>query len=396
MTIAISAEDLDVLRDPTLDTPKSREPGDLGEFLATQHRRFFDTIKRFRGRVAEGLAARAYWMRELSSSIEAVVDCTRQRRHERAWQLMEDILDEHLGTLKRMSLRHALKVIGSRSWYRLTRWADAKTRRDVFHLPFQMKGTSYRFSPPGRPALYLGNNIYVCWLECQCTRESMASYRVARFEIDVHDDEYFLDLPANHACYVEPLEVATSLASVADIDPRRVSNSPYFDDVESELVEYLSVWPLLMASTVQKLQPVPEPPEYVIPQLLMRWVLKQKNLLGVRYFTSKFDESTNSNDISINVVLPTRTTNKTEGFCDFLADRVKCTLPQSFADATSASNEALFTERAADARQAASGRYMIEWEGSLGEYQVTPFGRMEYWLDRPELAVAHIDSGSAE
>jgi len=35
---------------------------------------------------------------------------------------------------------------------------------------------------------------------------------------------------------------------------------------------------------------------------------------------------------------------------------------------------------------------MIEWEGSLQHYQNTPFGHMEYWLDRPELAVARIDA----
>ena len=43
-------------------------------------------------------------------------------------------------------------------------------------------------------------------------------------------------------------------------------------------------------------------------------------------------------------------------------------------------------------RQAASGRYMINWEGSLQHYQHTPFGRMEYCLDRPEVAVARIDA----
>jgi hypothetical protein len=390
---SISAEDLDVLSDPALETPKSRPPGDLGEFLAAQHERFFETIKRFRGRVAAGLAERTHWMHELSSSLEAVIDCTRQRRHERAWQLMEDILDEHLGILKRMSLRHAGTVIGSRSWYRLTTWAGAKTRRDMFHLPFQMKAGSYRFSPPGRPALYLGNNVYVCWLECGCTSESMASCRVARFEIDVRDNEYFLDLPANHDCYLAPLELAQSMAGIDEIDPRSVSNSPYLGDVGSELVEYLSVWPLLMAISVQKLQPPPQdPPEYVIPQLMMQWVLKQKNLLGVRYFTTKFDTTTNSNDLSINLVLPTRTQGKTEGFCDFLGSRTKCTLPQSFADAMSAPDETLFTRKAADARAAALGRNKIKRQGSLDDYHRTPFGRMEYWLDRPDLAVAGIDS----
>lgn len=396
VAIAISTENLDVLRDSAFDIPKSRQLGDFGAFLAVQHRCFFEAVGRFGGQLADRLAERAYWMLELASTLEAVVDCTRQRRHDRAWQLIEDILDEHSGTLQIMSLRHAYRVIGSRSWYRLTTWAEAKTRRDVFHLPFDKKAASYRFSPPGRPALYLGNNVYVCWLECQCKLGLLASYRVARFEIDMRDNEYFLDLPTNHSSYLEPLSIAASMAGVAQIDPGRITNSPYLDDLEGNLVEYLSLWPLLMASTVQKLQPAPdEPPEYVIPQFLMRWVLKRKDLLGIRYFTSKFDRATNSNDVSINVVLPARTTNKPDGFCDFLIDRVRCTPPQSFDDAASAPDETLFREEAADIRETAAGRCMVEWAGSLRHYQETPFGRMEYWLDRPELAVARIDCASS-
>jgi hypothetical protein len=394
MSLGISASNLNVLRDSAFDIPKSRQPGDLGTFVAVQHRRFFEAVSRFGGQLADRLAERAYWMRELASTLEGVLGCTKQRRHDRAWQLMEDILDEHLGILKRMSLRHELKVTGSRSWYRLTTWAEAKTRQDIFHLPFQRKATSYRFSPPGRPALYLGNNVYVCWLECQCKLELLSSYRVARFEINKRQKEHFLDLPTNHNSYLDPLDLAVSMQRLEKIHPASVDNSPYLDDVEGELVDYLSLWPLLMASTVQKLQPAPEePPEYVIPQLLMRWVLKQKNLLGIRYFTSKYDEATNTNDVSINVVLPTRTTNKSEGFCDFLIDRVQCTLPQSFGDAANAPDKTLFTKNAVDRRAAARGRYMIKWEGSLWHYHKTPCGRMEYWLDRPEVLMSSVPRG---
>jgi len=388
MSITIGAENLDVLRDSAFEIPKARETGDFGAFLRVQLRRFFEQTARLRGRLADRLTARAYWMHELSGSLEAAVDCTRQGRHDRAWQLMEDVLDEHSGVLRLMSLRHAYKVVASQSWYRLTTWSEAKTRRDVFHLPFEKTAASYRFSHAGRPAMYLGNNAYVCWLECQ--GPMLESCRMARFEIEMRGDEYFLDLPANHASYLDPLSLAARRGT--GLDPRRITNSPYLDDVEGELVDYLSLWPLLMAISVQKLQPAPtDPPEYVLPQLLMRWMLKQKDVLGIRYFTSKFDRTSNSNDLSINVVLPTRTTNKAEGFCDFLADRVRCTAPQSFDDAASVCDRTLFTQSAADVRQAAGGRYMITWEGSLQHDQRTSSGRMEYWLERPELAVAHIE-----
>lgn len=326
MPSAISTDNLDVLRNSVFEIPKARQGGDLAAYLSVQLHAFFEQTARLSGSLAERLAERAYWMRELASSLQAILECTRQRRHERAWQLAEDILDEHLGTLKVMSLRHAYKVIGSRSWYRLTTWGEAKTRQDIFHLPFQMKAASYRFSPPGRPAIYLGNNVYTCWLECQ--EPLLESCRVARFEIHLQGDEYFLDLPANHDSYLQPLTSASRQAHFREMDPRGITNSPYFDEIEDELVDYLSVWPLLMAITVQKAHPAPaDPPEYIIPQLFMRWSLGRKDVLGVRYFTSKFDKATNSNDLSINVVLPTRTTNKSNGFCDFLVNRVRCTDP---------------------------------------------------------------------
>ena len=213
--MTISSANLDVLRDSAFEIPKTREAGDFGASLGVHLRHFFAQTARLGGPLAGRLAERAYWMRELSSSLEAAVDCTRRGRHDRAWQLIED------------------------------------------------SSTS---------------------------------------------------------------------------------------------------------------------------------VLKQKDTLGIRYFTSKFDQATNSNDLSINVVMPTRPTNKSEGFCEWLVDRVRCTPPQSFGDAAKASDEALFTEAAADVRQAAGGRYMIEWGGCLRHYQHTPFGRMEYWLDRPELAVTRIDA----
>ena len=389
MSITIDALNLNVLRHSAFELPKAREAGDFAAFLRVQLRCFFEQTARLRGPLADRLATRAYWMHELSSTLEAAVDCTQQGRHDRAWQLMDDILDEHVGVLRMMSLRHAYKVVASQSWYRLTTWSDAKTRRDVFHLPFEKAAASYRFSRPGRPAIYLGNNAYVCWLECQ--GPVLESCRMARFEIDMRGDEYFLDLPANHACYLDPISISAAMQRVGRSDPRKIANSPYLDDVVGELVEYLSLWPLLMAISVQKLQPAPaDPPEYLIPQLLMRWVLEQKNMLGIRYFTSKFDRTSNSNDLSINVVLPTRTTDKAYGFCDFLADRVRCTPPQSFDEVASVCDATLFTQSAADLRQAAGGRYMITWEESLQHYQRTPFGRMEYWLDRPELEVARI------
>ena len=51
----------------------------------------------------------------------------------------------------------------------------------------------------------------------------------------------------------------------------------------------------------------------------------------------------------------------------------------------------LATPAAADHREEHSGRYMVELEGvGLTHYIETDFGKMEYWLDRPELPAGPI------
>jgi hypothetical protein len=192
----------------------------------------------------------------------------------------------------------------------------------------------------------------------------------------------------NARSYLAPLEIPELPGF--ESDPRRVTNSPYMDDVVAEFAEYLTVWPLLAAVSIRKLKPVPSPPEYVVPQLLMRWVAQQSDLLGIRYFRTKRDPSTNSQDWSVNLALPSRTT-RDAGYCDFLASRTLFTPPQRLAAMNEKTLESLVTNAAGDRRQEAGGRYMLRWpDGRLEHYIGTVFGKMEYWLDRPEIESARI------
>lgn len=422
-TAASSLPDADTLArlaHPVFEMSQVRPAGEAAPYLRERFDQFLDHVGRIRGTLADALAPQLRDMRDLADSLHAAMDLGLRSRQPdlpgprrdaldaRAWQLTEDALDEHAGVLRRISRRHAERVVGSRSWYRLTNWAEASSRADMFHMPFDRRARPTRFAWDGCPALYLANNVYLCWLECQPASErstplNLETCRVARFELRLRPGEEFLDLPANHASYLEPLtaksrlrELAASnpaLRHLAASPPGAMMNSPYQDEVIEELAEYLSIWPLLMACTLPRNEPAPaDPPEYLLPQLLTRWVLKRKDLVGIRYFTSKSDPATNTNDVSINVVLPVRTLGQPRGFCEFLAERAHCTLPQSFAEVARVPDEELFSKAAADKRQAAAGRYRIRWQGSLQDYQHSPFGRMEYWLDREDLVIAPIEA----
>jgi hypothetical protein len=55
--------------------------------------------------------------------------------------------------------------------------------------------------------------------------------------------------------------------------------------------------------------------------------------------------------------------------------------------------EVLVTKEAGDRRQAASGKYMLQWpDGTIEHYIGTAFGKMEYWLDRAEIEVAAVQT----
>jgi hypothetical protein len=204
---------------------------------------------------------------------------------------------------------------------------------------------------PGAPALYLANSVYLCWLECD--QPEIDKCVVSRFEVDPSEFD-FLDLPFSHQAYLTPLDIPRLPG--LEPDPRRLMNSPYRVDVVAEIAEYLTVWPLLAAVSIRKLEPVPSPPEYVVPQLMLQWVARQGDLLGIRYFTTKDDRSTNSQDWSINLALPSRTTREA-GYCEFLAARTRFTPPQQLSAMNEKTMESLVTRAAGDRRQEAGGRY---------------------------------------
>jgi hypothetical protein len=289
-------------------------------------------------------------------------------------------------SLAEMSRRHTAKILPAQSFYRLAAWKGVQLRKHMFHAPFEMKSkTNYRFSTPDRPTLYLGNSVYLCWLECR--RPDPADCFVSRFEVDWSGFE-FLDIAGSHELYLAPLD----LPEVLDLDPRSVTNSPFVADVTSELVDYLAVWPLFAAVSVE--QPtagVERPAEYLIPQLLMRWASDREGFFGVRYFTSKDDSSSNSQDWPINFAIPARTA-KSSGYCDVLQERIRCTLPQSLALMDQKPLRELVTREAGDRRQEALGRVMITEGRTMTPYIESIYGKMEYWLDRPEFPVDRIEA----
>jgi hypothetical protein len=381
---SVTEGNLAVLNSPALELPKATRAHDFGRALEATFKGFFKHLNDLDGPLAELITARQDRIETLAASI---MD---------AWYFGSDgeiesalsCLDTGLGSVQKeiisMSRRHS-RILPGQCWYRLAAWEGVSAREHLFHTPFELPQLSYRFSTPATPSLYLANSVYLCWLECG--RPRFERCFVARFEIDTTGFE-LLDIPASSDTYISPLDFPDIPG--LDIDARQLMNSPYVEEVTSELAEYLTVWPLLAAATVRKRASAWEqPPEYVIPQLLMLWVRESDSYIGIRYFTSKIDRSTNSNDWPIDLALPART-RKASGYCDFLRTRARWTEPQPLAKMRKLRAGDLATPAAAELRERRSGKVMLRRARSLQPYFETTFGKMEYWLDRAELELASI------
>lgn len=381
---ALSDRNLEVVRSSALSIPKpksSRRFERLLEMTFDSHRA---SIADTDGELAAHLVARRDRIDTLTTSL---LD---------AWRAADAgnaaAASEHLGVglaaiepwLESMSRRLA-SLLDGRSWYRLSSWEGATSREHMFHVPFEIEASQYRFSAPRARSLYLANSVYLCWIECG--RPRFDDCKISRFELDTSGYQ-LLNFPANSESYVHPLDM--SVPGVIDIDPRRVMNAPYRDDVIDELAEYLTVWPLLAATTFEKRSgQAGHQPEYLIAQTLAEWVSRSETYLGIRFFTSKFDSSTNSNDWSINVALPARE-HKSSGYSDFLSARTRWTEPQQLTAMRRIDARDLATPEAIDRREECGGRVMLHRGRTLQHYFETTWGKMEYWLDRPELELASI------
>lgn len=138
--------------------------------------------------------------------------------------------------------------------YKLRKSEDkAFGRKDFFHVPFNLRGKidNNRFSISGYPCLYLGRSIYTCWEELR--RPKLSEISVAGFNVQKEIRLLDLRLKTN---------VKSSIAE---------SNN-------------ISLLPYILASSIRVHSEGDHfKPEYIIPQLLLHSVIKNKDNLLYDY-----------------------------------------------------------------------------------------------------------------
>jgi hypothetical protein len=157
-------------------------------------------------------------------------------------------------------------------WLFRARISDAPllNRKEMFHLCNKYRGQSpaYRFSLLGQPCLYLGSTIYDCWIELN--KPSFSKLYISGFKYQGDVKKLVLDIGTI------PKYITENLSEFENID-----NSLY-------VKAYLLFWPLLFSChipTRNENRLFNE--EYIIPQLLLEWVIDNKQFIGIRFHSTK-------------------------------------------------------------------------------------------------------------
>lgn len=144
-------------------------------------------------------------------------------------------------------------------------------RRELFHIPFNknyLVGTE-RYSMPGHPCLYLASQAELCWYECG-KPEKFAISRI--------------DIPQSEDSYMKFIDFSEKLMPLMHSFFSWFHNEKNSEQVRKYLLKYICTYPLRAACSI-----VVEHPrskfieEYIMPQLLLQWVLNDRDFDGIRY-----------------------------------------------------------------------------------------------------------------
>lgn len=149
-------------------------------------------------------------------------------------------------------------------------------RADLLHIPWDRASFAgaRRFSPKGVPMWYLGGSFVTCWHETRWPR----ALWVAATRLQ----------PSRH---LQVLNFGYRGADLAEsVRLGRISTEP---SLQARAASQAVLWPLIAACAyIVRDDDEAEPQEYLIPQLLMEWLMEDTAYRGIRYASTRLGEGT--------------------------------------------------------------------------------------------------------
>lgn len=235
--------------------------------------------------------------------------------------------------------------------------ASLSPKEYFFHTPFQLshKVKSTRFSSNGIPSMYLTNTMIVGYKETKAP--SLSYFQGVKIQSKIPQSFFSLD-------YTSP--------SVA----LKTTNKEHYDYLLQ--VKGMSYPLMLCCYSQQNDGTAAAPDEYIIPQLLVRWV-KANNMLyaGIKYPSTRIDNPNFVGAFYNLIVYPKKITDV--GYCEelkqsFLISDVCCAINhQSEIDDFYKSSFGKFGQINPDVTA-------IDWLTKKVDYNLNEVGKMEFYL----------------
>ena len=293
------------------------------------------------------------------NKLNDIVTSVYQGLHSRAYTQLSNLLKGNKQPALGGSILMCKLSAKEKPLYRMRRMENRRdvNYKDLFHIPLNRRGivNTNRYSAPGYPCLYLGTSIYACWEELG--RPPMSQSMVARLRNDV--DLYLLDL--------------------------RVPSQQQFSE---HIIDYIRAFPLIIACSV-KVKDIEATfkPEYVIPQLLMEYVIdinvnnKMENPIGGIYYTSVFrnDDFGYGIEKLENIAIPVQSPLSSKKYCRKLCDMFMLSKPTC--DEMEQIKSGGYATTEYDAKQ----ERIVMHQGMVEGYEYSSFGYLEKRLNDEKL-----------
>jgi hypothetical protein len=248
---------------------------------------------------------------EVCNSIKQVILSYYSGKPSEAYQAIEQLLSNILPHLQ-MFLKNKAPI--PNYLYRMRKTDGVNSAYEsgqMYHIPFDKRHliTTQRYSIPGLPCLYMGSSSYVCWEELQ--RPILENTQTAILQTNQNRIK-FLDFG------VRPFDFSESI--IENIK-QRINASLTSDELE-ELKNYLICWPIIAACSIKvNYQDAAFKPEYILPQLILQWIINNPEYDGIRYFSVKEDCQRSSLTLIHNYVFPVQSNHITKGHCEVLKEK---------------------------------------------------------------------------
>ena len=155
----------------------------------------------------------------------------------------------------------------------------------------------HRYGIAGFPCLYLGDSLELCVSELRTPPNQLRRRAAAEFAVKSGTQVNLLDFGYRPGALAD---IAHG-REIEDAKPNGKANPALI----AFLVSYATCWPLIAASSIKvSHDKSPFIHEYIVPQLILQWLMQNSDVHGIRYFSSRFNPEPKGLKGTVNYVFP--------------------------------------------------------------------------------------------